>query len=101
MDTDSKWNSGREYVSVLEKGILAAQSYSAQTIQESSDAVFLGPAFSFLMRNKPVTCQFWLDIGSQGWWARLDQPLTHPYVLNRNWQPNQQWTDNEEYAANG
>lgn len=96
----STFNSGREYIRVLEKGILAAQSYSNQGKQESTNAVFLGPAFSFLMRNKPVTHQFWLDIGSQGWWARLDQPLTHPYVLNRNWQPNQQWTDNEEFATN-
>jgi len=51
------------------------------------------------MRNKPVTYQFWLDIGSQGWWARLDQPLTQPYVLNRNWQHGKQWTDLEEFET--
>jgi superfamily I DNA/RNA helicase len=96
----SQWRAGREYTSVLEKGILAAQSYTTQSLRAASDAVFLGPAFSFLMRNKPVSHQFWLDIGSQGWWARLDQPLTQPYVLSRNWQPGQQWTDNDEYAAN-
>lgn len=96
----SQWLAGREYTSVLEKGILAAQSYTTQSLRETSDAVFLGPAFSFLMRNKPVTHQFWLDIGSQGWWARLDQPLTQPFVLSRNWQPGQQWTDSDEYAAN-
>jgi hypothetical protein len=96
----SQWRAGREYTSVLEKGILAAQSYTTQSLRAASDAVFLGPAFSFLMRNKPVSHQFWLDIGSQGWWARLYQPLTQPYVLSRNWQPGQQWTDNDEYAAN-
>jgi len=93
-------NPGQEYVRVLEKGILAAQSYLSLSEQESTDAVFLGPAFSFLMRNKPVTYQFWLDIGSQGWWARLDQPLTQPYVLNRNWQHGKQWTDVEEFENN-
>lgn len=91
---------GQEYITVLEKGILAAQFYSSQSLRESSDAVFLGPAFSFIMRNKPVSYQFWLDIGSQGWWARLDQPLTQPYVLSRNWQTGQPWTDNDEYATN-
>ena len=96
----SATNAGREYIRVLENGILAAQSYSTQNMRESLDTVFLGPAFSFLMRNKPVAYQFWLDIGSQGWWARLDQPLTHPYVLSRNWQPGQQWTDIDEYSAN-
>jgi len=97
---EDTWRPGREYVRVLEKGILAAQSYSTQTMQESSEAIFLGPAFSFLMRNKPVAYQFWLDVGSQGWWARLDQPLTHPYVLSRNWELGQQWTDNDEYESN-
>jgi superfamily I DNA/RNA helicase len=99
-NTEVTWNVGQEYVHVLEKGILAAQSYSSQALQGLSDAVFLGPAFSFLMRNRPVTHQFWLDIGSQGWWARLDQPLTQPYVLSRSWQTGQQWTDNNEYTAN-
>ncbi len=44
--------------------------------------------------------QFWLDIGNIGWWERLDQPLTHPYVLNRNWQREKRWTDVEEFQAN-
>lgn len=92
--------SGQEFIRVLEGGILAAQSIESQTSQSKSDAVFLGPAFSFLMRNKPVAYQFWIDIGSQGWWSRLEQPLTQPHVLNRNWDPSRQWTDVEEYENN-
>ena len=41
------------------------------------------------MMNRPVTVQFWLDVGSSGWYERLDQPLTHPQVLSREmarWQ---------------
>ncbi len=52
------------------------------------------------MRNYPVKYQYWLDIGSHGWWTRLDQPLTQPYVLNRNWQAGAPWTDIEEYFTN-
>ena len=52
------------------------------------------------MSNRPVRYQFWLDIGSQGWWTRLDQPLTHPYVLNQNWEPGEIWTDAHENAVN-
>ncbi len=93
-------NPGKEYVQVLERGILAAQSIVSQNRQSTSRAVFLGPAFSFLMRNQPVSYQFWVDIGSQGWWSRLEQPLTQPYVLNRNWDPSKPWTDAEEYEIN-
>lgn len=91
---------GAEYIRVLEQGILAAQSLTAWTEQSRSDAVFLSPAFSFLMANRPVKYQFWIDIGSQGWWSRLDQPLTQPFVLNRNWPAGKLWTDAEEFASN-
>lgn len=52
------------------------------------------------MRNRPVRVQFWVDIGSQGWWSRLDQPLTQPYVLNRNWSEDRKWTDEDEFLNN-
>ena len=51
------------------------------------------------MSNQPVEHQFWLDVGSTGWWERLNQPLTQPYVLSRGWQAGAQWTDLDEYAA--
>jgi hypothetical protein len=52
------------------------------------------------MQNHPVDYQIWLDIGSNGWWERLEQPLTHPYVLSRSWPEGKIWTDTEEYAIN-
>lgn len=91
---------GKEYIRVLETGILAAQSLSTWVEQSATDSVFLSPAFSFLMSNRPVKVQFWLDIGSQGWWSRLDQPLTQPYVLNRNWERVRKWRDEDEFLSN-
>jgi hypothetical protein len=43
-----------------------------------------------------VTYQFWLDPGSSGWYERLVQPLTHPYVLSRGWEPGRLWSDADE-----
>src|SRR5690606_37485576 len=65
--------------------------------QEPPDAVFIAPAYTFLMRNRAVDIQFWLDIGSTGWWERLYPPLSHPYVLSHPWPAHQPWTDFEEY----
>ena len=59
--------------------------------------MFLAPAYTFLLRNKPVDVQFWLDIGASGWWERLYQPLTHPFVLSHRWPADEPWTDAEEY----
>jgi hypothetical protein len=87
---------GQRYLSIVNQGLLAAL-YVASWQEESADAVFMAPAYTYLMRNRSATVQFWLDVGSNGWWERLDQPLTHPYVLSPNWQPGALWTDGDEY----
>ena len=84
---------------MLEEGVIAAQSLLSWE-ERPQGAVFLAPAYTFLMANFPVRYQFWLDIGSMGWWERLSQPLTHPFILSRNWVPGSPWTDANEYAVN-
>jgi hypothetical protein len=86
---------GKEYNEMVQAGIIAAQ-YIRSWQSQTENAVLLSPAHTFLMSNRPVQIQFWLDIGSRGWTDRLYQPLTHPYVLSRNWPPNAIWTDIEE-----
>ena len=87
-----------EYVQLVHEGVVAAQ-YVRSWRRQPTDAVLLAPAYTFLMSNQPVEHQFWLDVGSTGWWERLNQPLTQPYVLSRGWQAGAQWTDLDEYAA--
>lgn len=85
---------------MVEDGVLAAQYVGAwQEPEARTDAVLLAPAYTFLMMNRPVDYQFWLDIGSRGWYERLYQPLTHPYVLSRQWDGQRQWGDADEHAA--
>ncbi len=89
---------GQEYLEMVQDGVVAAQ-YIRSWQQENDDAVLLAPAYTFLMRNKPVDYQFWLDIGSSGWWERLFQPVTHPYVLSRAWTGERPWNDTDEYEV--
>lgn len=90
---------GREYIAMLNDGVIAAQ-YLESWKSESDDAVLVSPAYSFLMMNRPVSVQFWLDPGSGGWYERLDQPLTHPQVLSREWPAGRQWTFADEERTN-
>jgi hypothetical protein len=90
---------GKEYVGMLQEGVIAAQYIEAWQ-PGTPDAVLLAPAHTFLMMNQPATFQFWLDAGSIGWWERLFQPLTQPYVLSRSWERDRQWTDADDQAAN-
>jgi superfamily I DNA/RNA helicase len=97
MDSPS-FDLGREYLSMLEDGVIAAQ-YLESWRSENKEAVLVAPAHTFLMMNRPVAIQFWLDPGSNGWSQRLLQPLTHPYVLSRSWAAGRLWMDTDEVQA--
>jgi hypothetical protein len=86
---------GREYIQMLQDGVIAA-SYLEGWQTEDKEAVLVAPAHTFLMMNRPVTVQFWLDIGSSGWYERLSQPLTHPFVLSRWWESGRVWSDADD-----
>ena len=89
---------GKEYIAMLEDGVIAAQ-YLESWRSENKDTVLVAPAHTFLMMNRPVTVQFWIDPGSNGWVQRLSQPLTQPYVLSRHWESGRMWMDTDEVNA--
>ncbi len=87
-----------EYASMVRAGVIADQYVRNWTV-EDRDAVLLAPAYTFLMSNRPVDYQFWLNVGSGAWNERLYQPLTHPYVLTQefDWdRVGRKWTDDDE-----
>lgn len=90
---------GKEYIQMVTNGVVAAQYLQSWDIA-ASNAVLIAPAYTYLMSNRSSRFQFWLDTGSQGWWERLYQPLTHPVVLSQRWLSNKVWTDFEEQNYN-
>jgi hypothetical protein len=95
---------GKEYLLMVQDGVIAAQyirswQLQADELTGSGNGVLLAPAYTFLMSNHPVTIQFWIDAGSQGWFERLYQPITHPYVLSQGWLPGKTWTADDEFTA--
>jgi hypothetical protein len=89
---------GVDFLEMVKDGVISSlyiRSWQAQP----EEAVLLAPAYTFLMTNQPVDYQFWLDIGNRSWSERLYQPLTHPYVLSRNWSPGRPWMDADEVQA--
>ena len=89
---------GQEYIGMVQDGVIAAQYIRSWRLQPE-DAVLLAPAYTFIIANRPVDYQFWLNVGGRGWWERLYQSLTHPYVLSRGWPRDAVWTDTDEVEA--
>ncbi len=87
---------GQEYVEMVQRGVIANQ-YVREWQRPAPDRVLIAPAYTFLVSNQTASYQFWLDIGSRRWFERLYQPLTHPYVLSKQWTPGDKWTDEREY----
>ena len=94
-ETMSEGTVAREYVQLILGGIASAE-YLLDWPRPLQGAVILAPAYAYLTRGICSSYQFWLDLGSDGWWNRPNQPLTHPYVLSRRWPVGQPWRDVEE-----
>ena len=88
---------GKEYIHNIELGLIPS-SFSSPSRLENT--VLIAPAHTFLMENRSAAYQFWLDIGSLGWWERLYQPLTNPYVFHPQWKSNEAWTNQMEFSTN-
>lgn len=88
---------GGEYYRALDQGLLSALYLPDEEII-GEPGVLIAPVMTFLMQNRSVKHQFWLNLGSKGWYERLEQPLTHPYVLNRQWKTGKKWTTDDELA---
>lgn len=90
--------SAQDYVEFVQQGVISARYYTDAGQSAAEGAVLLAPAYTFLLSNQPVDFLVLLEIGSPSWYRRLFQPLTHPYVLSREWLPGQVWDDAKEVA---
>jgi len=92
--TTSRYNA--EFISALRSGLISAQYLDDPAASQSDSSVLIAPAITFLTRNRVVDYQVWLNLGSDGWYKRLEQPLTNPQILSRRWQPDKKWDADEE-----
>jgi len=98
-DYEADIDLSHEYIKMVERGVIA-NFYMRDWTMDTEDSVLIAPAYTFLLNNRPVDYQFWLNIGSEGWSRRLYQPLTHPYVLSLQWMLGETWDDEDEQRTN-
>lgn len=98
-DVSEATDLGQAYVFALMQNVLAAEYAPERTPEVSAGSVLLAPAYTYLTGDYRSRHQFWLDINALSWHERFYQPLTHPYVLSREWAPGRRWTDEDEQRA--
>jgi hypothetical protein len=85
---------GRRYAEMVSQGVVAAQYLTGLEVEATAESVVLiAPVHTYLLSDHVARFQFWLDIGSMGWWTPPHQPLTNHHVLGRRWESNDKWTD--------
>jgi len=77
----------------LQEGLITG---TAAETPPQTDAVFISPAYHYLLQNRPVAYQFWLDVANPAWWKSLEQPISRPYSLQRSSMDKLVWTQDEE-----
>ncbi|MFC1465607.1 MAG: UvrD-helicase domain-containing protein [Candidatus Brachytrichaceae bacterium NZ_4S206] len=98
-DVDKAMDAGQAYVVALTQNVLAAEYAPERTPDVSEGGILLAPVYTYLTGDYRSRYQFWLDVNALSWHERFYQPLTHPYVLSREWSPGARWTDEDEQRA--
>ncbi|PJF47654.1 MAG: hypothetical protein CUN48_07500 [Candidatus Thermofonsia Clade 3 bacterium] len=92
-------DAGQAYVIALMQNVLAAEYAPERTPDVPEGSILLAPVYTYLTGNYRSRYQFWLNVNALNWHERFYQPLTHPYVLSREWSPGMRWTDDDEQRA--
>lgn len=91
---------GGEYLDMIQEGIVAG-SYVERAPVDDESVLLVTPVYAYLLEDRISDYQFWVDVGSREWWRPPRQPLTHPIVLSRYWQPEAVWDETkDEYLRN-
>ncbi|MSP12205.1 MAG: hypothetical protein EXR62_04515 [Chloroflexi bacterium] len=85
---------GRRYLEMIYQGTVAAQ-YLLDELPLADSVLLVTPVYTYLVGGYTSGYQFWLDVGSTGWWEPPAQPLTHPQVMSRSWPAGQPWTETD------
>ena len=82
---------GRAFVDGIRNGLVTAHPPDLGDPPDPN-GVYIGTIYSFLLSEKVVAAQVWLETAASGWWDIPRQPLSNAFVLSENWDPAQQWT---------
>jgi hypothetical protein len=98
LEEQQDWRSAaRKCVELIQAGFIAP--HAVFDARAAANAILILPAHSFLSLDKTVDYQVWMDVSSSGWFERMNQVLTNPYILRRSFPPEMVWSEAMEEAS--
>ena len=82
---------GRVFVNAIQNGLVTAHPPDLGDPPDPN-GVYIGTIYSFLLSEKSVPVQVWLETGATGWWDIPRQPLSNAFVLAQGWDAEARWT---------
>ncbi len=61
------------------------------------DGIMISTIYGYLLANKTVQVQVWLDAAATGWWDIPNQPLSNAFVLAQSWPDGKVWTTDDDF----
>ncbi|AZR73331.1 hypothetical protein BBF96_08010 [Anoxybacter fermentans] len=83
----------QSFIEMVLKGTLAAEVLFKPPA--SDEQIILATPYTFLFSPYIDNVQylFWLDVASENWFRSTTKELTNPYILSRDWEEEDEWTD--------
>ncbi|MDX1612955.1 MAG: hypothetical protein R3300_01520 [Candidatus Promineifilaceae bacterium] len=87
---------GRAFVEGIYQGLVTGDPPQLGQPPDPSGVV-VATVHGFLLSNRVVDYQVWLQPAATGWWDIPRQPLSNAFVLAQSWPSERQWTMDEEF----
>lgn len=82
---------GRAFINGINNGLVTANPPDLGDPPDPN-GVLIATIYSFLLGEVDVPVQVWLETAATGWWDMPRQPLSNTFVLAQSWNPDEQWT---------
>ncbi|MEM7797659.1 MAG: hypothetical protein AAF633_00595 [Chloroflexota bacterium] len=82
---------GERFIAGIYNGLVSSDPPDVKSIEEEG-GIFIGSIQAFLLSEKQVDVQVWLEASGNGWWDLPRQPLSNPFVLDKEWSADSIWT---------
>ncbi len=87
---------GKAFIESIYQGIVTSNPPNLGDPPDP-DGIMISTIYGYLLADKTVQVQVWLDAAATGWWDIPNQPLSNAFVLAQSWPDGKLWTTDDDF----